>query len=468
MAADIKVNTLLSDKQKAKLNQFDLFDRVINLKLYVVSKEESEKETPKVYKEYVIRSDFEMFFPTQDITKVMLKGNTANDKFIIRKCRYKPSIKVDYKQVGGGTLLAINFYLANFFMMGSDGKQVMQFNLKDYKIERVDCMMGYYPQFASLLAGQPPSKAIDKDFFFDFSPEKAINGITLLENCQVQYVVTDKLPPDYSLKITCIVGNKTNKPVNYNYEGKETYSEAEETKHVMNLSEESEKSLAERIFYKYVTKRFVNKSVLPKDTELHYEDDGSLTDEDADKYGVKCITSPELDKWKLSPIKSSTKEDVDRKLYIDNAPNSVGNMIERLREIYSVNFSYTMLNNGAYIICKQGEDSDYEQLCKDMEPKLEEYFKSQPASYYWENKIPAVYNITADVIAQIVCPFYYMVNPMQVVEFKNRYATGTMVSYITDYNAQVMKFLVISAEVKFATVEDLNEMQLDCVSKVSG
>lgn len=455
--------SLLSNKLKTQLGSLDLFDRVVNLKLYI-SAEVKDKKADTVTtldREFILRSDFEIFYPSMSVTNVLRTGNFPSDKYIIRKCRYKPSIKVQYNQISGGKVTQIDFFISNFYMLGSDGKQVMQLNMKDYKLTRVDCMLGYYNQFRSCF---DTFDDIDDKWLFDFSPERAINGITLIENCIPLYVGTDKLPPDYDLHIRCLVGNVTRQPFDYLTEGKETYSEINATGNVQVFSEDG-KSDAQRILYRYITRRFPNKNALPKGTEIQLDDNGCMSDEDAAKYGVKCITSPYLDEWKISKIKGSNKDTKDRELYAEPVANCIESMIQLISEMFKINLAYKSLDNGNIVCYRQSEDSQYEELCKSLEDKLIEDFKNTPCKFYWQNKLPAVYNITADVITMIVCPFFFTVNPFQVVQFKNRYALGTLTSYITDIQAQTMSFLVINSQIAFATVEDLNEMQITCVAR---
>ena len=54
-------SALLADKSKCELGALDIFDKVINLKLTVSEKDANGNPIPK--SEYVIRSDYEMYFP---------------------------------------------------------------------------------------------------------------------------------------------------------------------------------------------------------------------------------------------------------------------------------------------------------------------------------------------------------------------------------------------------------------------
>ena len=53
-------SALLADKSKCELGALDIFDKVINLKLTTSEKDANGNPIPK--SEYVIRSDYEMYF----------------------------------------------------------------------------------------------------------------------------------------------------------------------------------------------------------------------------------------------------------------------------------------------------------------------------------------------------------------------------------------------------------------------
>ena len=82
-----------------------------------------------------------------------------------------------------------------------------------------------------------------------------------------------------------------------------------------------------------------------------------------------------------------------------------------------------------------------------------------------KNMLPAVYNITTDALCTIVCPYFFYVNPFEVVKFRSRYALGGLVSYFANYNASDEEFTIISQDISFATVEDINECSMVAVGK---
>ena len=82
----------------------------------------------------------------------------------------------------------------------------------------------------------------------------------------------------------------------------------------------------------------------------------------------------------------------------------------------------------------------------------------------YDNKLPAVYNINVDAVATIVCPFFTFFEPFQYVEFARRYALTSLVSYFASYSPTIYRFLVINALISFATVDEVNEVQITAVA----
>jgi hypothetical protein len=75
--------------------------------------------------------------------------------------------------------------------------------------------------------------------------------------------------------------------------------------------------------------------------------------------------------------------------------------------------------------------------------------------------LPAIYDMTPSGIRTIRAPFVSWVGPSITVLFGSRFSKGTFTSYF--YPVKTKAFLVITASIAFATVEDVNEMELTCV-----
>ena len=120
--------SFLKDESKTSLGELDIFDRVINLKLTVSSKDVNGNDIPA--QEFVIRSDYEMYFPQMldSITSSDFNSFSTLKNCTLRKCQYKPSIKVQYKRVSMSTPVSVDIFIKNFFMLDKSGKMIKSFN----------------------------------------------------------------------------------------------------------------------------------------------------------------------------------------------------------------------------------------------------------------------------------------------------------------------------------------------------
>ena len=79
-------------------------------------------------------------------------------------------------------------------------------------------------------------------------------------------------------------------------------------------------------------------------------------------------------------------------------------------------------------------------------------------------RIPAVYNIAYDdSLCTISCPFFYFLTPFQKFYFASRYSISSMIAYYLDQENKEMEFTMIWQSVSFATVENINDVQISCV-----
>lgn len=116
----------ISDERKLSLQAGDLFDRVINLK--IICRDENGNT-----EEFVIRSDYELILPDS-----AFYPEHSNKRYIIRKCTYKPSIKVQCKMVTSNVGTSISVTVSNFFMLTKDGQHLRSFNASQYTIIAVE------------------------------------------------------------------------------------------------------------------------------------------------------------------------------------------------------------------------------------------------------------------------------------------------------------------------------------------
>lgn len=456
----IESATFINDAEKVNLPAGALFDRIINLKLSCIDVDTRQRE------EFVIRSDYELILPDAKLPLDSSVTSSLKDRYMVRRCTHKPSIKVQCKVVSSNTGINADVYVSNFFLLTSDGKHLRSFNNSQYEIESVEIAMGYWGQFKR----KPESPVPSYDEFFDINAENGADKITLTGKI---VVTTDKLPPDSVLHIHGYVANIYSSPV--------SLSQLTIDDTVKQPVAKSGDTL-EDIMKKYITRRYLN---------LHYFTDGEATEEnkvinvseiahygvnvnydkttgliseaDAEKYGVKVYVTSKAKEVVIPKIKDSEDNEFDKTLYFE-AGWTVGETIARIITFAQADIDYTFNRKGEVLVYALSEvtkpDSIYESFMKDGVYK--DTVLANPALY--DNRLPAVYNINVDAVATIVCPFFTFFEPFQYVEFASRYALTSAVSYFASYAPTVYRFLIISASISFATVDDVNEVQITAVA----
>lgn len=472
--------SLLEDKEKTNIGSLDLFDRVINIKLTVSSKDLQGNEKP--LQEYVIRSDYEMYF--SELLPSVASSDFESFKGMktcqIRKCQYKPDIKVQYKRVSMSTPVAIDIFINNFYMFDKTGKMIKNFNNSTYALTKVELAMGYFGQFEKTLK---PTKlsTVTVNSLFDFSEQNLKGqGITLITMSDVEYVQTDKLPPDMTIHIHGYVGNlystklqnlvvEKGLPSNYNeIIAKET---------IIDTSKKTKdtKTIIGQTFYECVTKNWCREGSLPAKTNIeltnsaNYTVKGTLSDSDAQKYGVKVYFSKrakefadDFDKRKV--MKDKNGKEVPQKFTVPIASTAMekANLVKNVFEMKD--YCLTVIpSDGNLFLYHKDEVKNVGEMTKGTE--YETFLKNSAVSLYWKDKIPAVYNITTDALCTILCPFFFFLNPFQKFYFKTRYALGGLVSYYANFNATEDEFYTLWQTVSFATVEEINECTIICTGK---
>ncbi len=466
---DYRTN-LMTDKDKSKgvysFTPADMFDRIINLKL--TTQDYKDEKGNITHDEYVIRSDWEIHYP--DIGKVVtgeLKGNSLLIGKYIKRCTYKPSIKVQYKQIASGTAIEIDIFVTNFIMLSADGRSLMSFSNLTYPLGQVEVQMGYFGQF-----NQKPETIED---FFDFKNKVNVDTITV--NVGGGYVQTDKLPPDGVLHIHGFVGSCYNVALS-DLKGVEIKSDWK-TLNSPNLDYASDlgyHSYLQDYLFTNVTRRFTRKSVNPEEVKID-NDSGLMLPAVAKEYGVKVFLSDKLAEIDKELTKKYSAKDKNGNL-IENKKvkgyysNSVVQALNLVRDEVGIDISFKALVDGNFIAYLADEAYDSEALAKslekykDIDTDLSE--AGNVGSVVYQNILPAVENITTDALCTIVCPFFYFLNPFDLIRFKSRYALGGLVSYYADFNVKESKFYALYMTVSFATVEDINECTIVCTGSVEG
>lgn len=448
----------ISDERKLSLQAGDLFDRVINLK--IICRDENGNT-----EEFVIRSDYELILPDS-----AFYPEHSNKGYIIRKCTYKPSIKVQCKMVTSNVGTSISVTVSNFFMLTKDGQHLRSFNASQYTIIAVEVVMGYWGQLKDSLN---PDTATIKDYF----DIKAIKGADRIVISAPIVVTTDKLPPDSAIRMHGYVAGIYTDPVaitNINTPIK-----------ALQKPVATSGTDIETIFFENITRRYLNNSKLVAtangfstpnlspveagkatkvgNKEIKAEDSGLLSMPDAKDYGVQVFLSDEVKKSKLKELYDSEGNKVETRVYFE-AGWTIGQTVTRIMSYIDQELEFTFSLEGDILIYTPKEMQDVQALNEAYTEQGMYKGTVLMNKELYNGRLPAVYNINIDAVATIVCPFFTFIQPFQYVEFASRYALTSVVSYYASYNPTIYRFLVISASISFATVDEVNEVQLTAVS----
>lgn len=438
---------LANNREKINFDSNILFDRVINLKL--ITGKPNAKGVVEQNNEFVIRSDFEAVYPNKDVRNAFRKGNIDTNSYFFRKCQHKPSIKVQYKQVSGGTSTELDVFISNFFLMDKDGNTIQTFSNKDNPLIQVEIMMGYFGQF---------QKAFNVDSatmndYFDLTPVADIDKIVMRN---VEYVTMDKLPPDSTLHIHGYVGNIVEASLDKNNKTN-TFSAVEASEVTMELQDKTYKE----IFDSLITKRFlrqgaVNKIKGSKDAETATQlvlKDGLMSDADAKKYGIQVVMSEELKELKVEAKEDGEGGKANVKICIPAGSTSIQAMNLICSQI-DPRIEWKLRNNGNFFVYLHSELENPEKLSETANGDTVNAFSTR------KGVLPAVTNINISAISTIVCPYFGFLEPFQYFYFVTRYALSNIVSYYASIDSRAYKFYALSLSVSFATVDDINEMTI--------
>ena len=525
-------------KNNLQLQAGDLFDRVINLKF--ITSEQGGDGVEKYVDEFVLRSDYELV-DTKFVANVAngTVSYSQNKKIsCIRKCRLKPSVKVQYKQVAGNTAIELDIFVQNFFMLDSEGKTLMSFSNAKGRLASVEIQMGYFGQFADFFKGNENGvPTLEQYFDFTVKPE-GVQTIT----CNVTYCQTDKLPPDSTMHIHGFVGSCYTQPVTDKMVTDDNQTSSIELSTVDTSSvymyEKGKNAFRFKSFahylYNNVTRRFLRNKIPAtnikevKNLKIKFKDGGVCLDDDSSlKYGVIVFLSKGvvgdgksevfLGKQQMygsdgKPLDGKKSSEFTKELSGDTpmrAFNSFSSFQSGLLRVQP-------LDNGCYLMFlneemkhseklsemdwyafdprlgKNGVDLDgdgevkaselglvkctYDEIFRYVNDSLGGKAKNMNFFDYINalkaknikvkdiKRIPAVYNIAYDnALCTITCPFFYFLTPFQKFYFASRYSVSSMVAYYLDQENKEMEFTMIWQSVSFATVENINDVQICCV-----
>ena len=446
----------------------DIFDKIINIEF-----------TRKHGSSFTIRSDYEPVFH---------KSGAVS----FRRCVQKPDIKVEYKQAAESVAIEVDIRITNFFVGDGDKESAESMNaVTGDPVEWCTIQMGYRAQFPDWTKAKSADD-IKKFYALDNGP-----GIKRYNQIRVQILAgyPESYPPDKITYFKGIVGSmetglRWKQSIdelkrNYGDPELEGYSEIEAA--LFQLV--TRRFIRSSVKHLAVTKRgFTNKEAIDDiankrfeqrvrihkdecvDTELaanisgenEYVDlplmeNGLMSFKNANSFGVTCIVSKTLRSLnehnilghELTPEEARAVQEIEF-IPFNEAHNTLGGQLAALQRHYTF-LRWYMTMDGNFYFYHEG-DTDIDLL-------TDPYIKAQRARNTLP--LPAIYDMTLSGTRTIRCPFISFLSPMMTVRFQSRYTIGTLVGYF--YPPSTDKFLVIIANVSFATVQEDNLMELMCV-----
>lgn len=405
----------LVDRHKSDLGRYDMFDRVINLLLWVKDKQTGREE------QYAIRSDWAVY-------------DTGSGRYAIRKCTHKPSVQVQYQKTKDDLACSVDIYVENYFLLTADGRTLAAFNKNSMELYRVDITMGYFGQF----------KDVPHDTAAQLLSMTPRNGASSISCRTVTYVSTDSLPPDYRLHIRCAIGDVLDAEYKEITDA-DTYSKAVANGYVQQLQGGDGRLLD-----------FIKTNIMDK----YKAGDGSLL---YDVYGTKAVQR--LNLRTLIPADEGSRPDAIVSGDFTNGC-TMPQALELLKDTYRIDGLRMVIipaTEGGLdkaVFFMHDETSDIKELCKDADVK--NAVKDSVFHNQFGNTLPAVDNISSDAVACITCPFFSFISPFEELYFSARYALSGVASYYLPSERSDV-YYVISVKVSFATVDNVNKMEIRAI-----
>jgi hypothetical protein len=464
-----------------------LFDKIINIKFI-----------RKSGGSFTLRSDYEPVFH---------KDNSVSFK----TCSQKPDIKVSYRQVAESVAIEVEIEIINLFIGEGGTENADRMDAADGDpVQWCIIQMGYRQQFPDW---RKTEKTTDLARFWDLnnngitSEAEVRRGRQILVQILAGYQKT--YPPD---KVTCfkgIIGTLEN-GLRWNHTDEDLiqgYGDPEFPKDYSGI---------EKVLFQFVTRRFIRAGILhiaetaqdftnrealaslakkefkqkikiygfkgydgaganpadrlkasavkapkvPADTEwtdLPLLENGIMSVDNANRFGVICAVSETLRSvppddlygYGLTDEQAAALQPIPAAPF-DDMQDTIGGQLVAIQQHYPFIRWYALTDGNFYFYHVKDTDKD---LWSDTFVK-----ETQKDNVQF---LPAVYDITASGTRTIRCPFVSFISPMTTVLFQSRFALGTLVSYY--YPSRTNAYLVITAAIEFATVQDINMMELMCV-----
>jgi hypothetical protein len=471
-----------------ELTADDIFDRIINLKFI-----------RKYGSSFTLRSDYEPVF-----------YNDGGDGSIgFKKCVQKPDIKVTYKQVAESVAIEVDIEVVNFYIADENRKSSKSINTAEGDpVQWCIIQMGYRKQFPDWTA---PERKGNIDQFYDLNNNAITSEAEVRRGRQILVQILTGYPKTYSpdsvMYFKGIIGTMED-GLRWNHTEDDLVKGYGDSDFPEDFSE------IEEVLFQFVTRRFIrpsvqhtaetvrnftNKEALADIVEKQFEqkikiygykdypgsgadsaselrnlaatvtasdtewsdlpvlENGIMSVENANKFGVICAVSQTLRSMGANALYGYGLTEEQAAVLKPIPPTSFDNMQDTLGgQLVAIQQSYPFLR---WYVLTDGNFFFYHEKDADTDLRSDPFIKDMQK----ENArfLPAVYDMTPSGTRTIRCPFISFISSMMTVIFQSRFTLGTLVSYF--YPVETNAFLVITAAIEFATVQDNNVMELMCV-----
>lgn len=405
-------------KDKKPILASMLYDRVINLQF--IREHDGTGNTVKPTS-FTLRSDYEC----------VIDNRTGH--YVIRKCVYKPSIRLEYKQLPGNTEIRATIFVANMHSYSLGANSNMSYVNANNPIKKIVCQLGYFAQFPNF--NKMPDNGLTVDDYFNLTasgvyPEsvQTIDFMVLAE-----YPVNN--PPDAEMCFECVIGS-----VGQDFHAKESRSLPSD----MSLK---------AYLHEVITRQYPKKLLAPEDSTVVRDGPMPEGSELLAKYGTKVYLSDKASA--ISFTRSNPPTFPDKYNNVNTAISwIVNNLKNELR--------FVPLVDGDYVCFVEGEDP-YAVLNSDgLKGLLND-----------EIVLPAVYKISYGGTRTIQCMYFKDIRPFININFSTSYNLANRIGFFyspstgtkTDADKNAFNFVPVILTVRFATVEDTNMVEMMSIDK---
>jgi hypothetical protein len=470
----------------------DLFDKIINLKF-----------VRRSGASFSLRSDYEpVFHPDNSVS--------------FRRCIQKPHIKLTYKQVAESVAVEVGIEITNLFIdyTGANG---LGSRIDAYDGDPVEwCIVqtGYVGQFPDWTS---PQRKGNLDQFYDLDNNGLTTEAEVARGNQILVQIlsnyTTAFPPDMVTYFQGIVGT-FEAGLRWNHAEADLVEDYGDPDYKSSFPDGL--SEIELTLFQFITRRFIKPGVLHlvqeeklngeiiqkvqiygyKDyaqsrgpalsfrtaesvtsenvvavtaatkeqttwDELPLNAQGIMSVEDAQQFGVTCLTTRRLreaashllHRYNISAEEAGSIQPVRQTLF-DGSQNAVGAQLAEIQRQYSF-IRWYVLRDGTYFVYHK-DDTD-EDLFND--PVIKAAQRSDLVL------LPAIYDMTVGGTRTIRCPFISFINPTTTVMFSSRYTLGSLAGFFYHPRPKngLNAYVVLLASIEFDTTGDANMMELTCV-----